>query len=69
MQTHIALATDSHTEGTMTEHLDADLLATGPTDMLSLHLTEDLGHLRHIQFSRQNHHIGKLGIEAKGLDV
>ena len=37
--------------------------------MLSLHLTPDLGHLLHVEFTRQDHDIGKLRIEAQGLDV
>ena len=53
----------------MAEHLDADLLSRRPADMLFLHLTEDVSHLLHVQLTRQHHDIGKLGIEAQGLDV
>ena len=69
MQTHITLATDSHTKGAMTEHLDTDLLTAGTTDMFLFNLTIDLSHLIHIQFTCQHHHIGKLGIELQRLDI
>ena len=69
MQTHVALTANGHAQGTMTEHLDTYLLATGTTDMLLLHLSEDLSHLIHIELTCQHHHIGKLGIELQGLDI
>ena len=37
--------------------------------MLFLYLAIDVGHLLHIQFAGQHHDVGKLGIEAQGLDV
>ena len=69
METHIALAADGHAEGSVTEHLDTDLLTAWAADVLGLHLSEDLCHLIHIQFTSQHHHIGKLGVEAQSLDV
>ena len=69
MQAHVALTANGHAQGTMTEHLDTYLLATGTADVLLLNLTENLGHLVHVQLAGQHNHIGKLGIEAQGLDV
>ena len=69
VETHIALATDSHAQSTMTEHFDADLLTRRTTDVLFLNLPIDVGHLVEVEFASQDHHIGKLGIELKGLDV
>ena len=69
MQTHIAFAADSHTEGSVTKHLNADLFTRGATNMCFFHLTVDLRHLIHIQLTRQYHHIGKLGIELQSLNI
>ena len=69
MEAHIALAADGHAESPVTEHLNTNLLTAWAADMLCLHLTVDLSHLFHIQFSRQHHDIGKLSIEAQCLDV
>ena len=69
MQTHVALAADGHAESAVAEHFDTYLIAAGATDMLLFNLTENLGHLVHIQLARQHHNIGKLGVELQGLDV
>ena len=69
MQAHVTLAADGHAEGTVAEHLDADLLARRAADMFGLHLAVDLGHLVHVQLTRQHHDIGKLSIEAQGPDI
>ena len=69
VETHIALATDSHTEGTVTEHLDAHRLTTRATDMLILNMLKDLSHLLHLQFTSQHHHISKLGVELQGFRI
>ena len=69
METHVALAADGHAEGAVAEHLNADELARGAADMLLTDLTVDICHLIHIQFTGEHHDIGKLGVEAQGLDV
>ena len=69
MQTHVALAGDGHAERTVTEHLDADEPPAWSADVLLHNLTVYFGHLAHVQFARQHHHIGKLCIEAQRLDV
>ena len=69
MQAHIAFSTDGHAEGTVTEHLDTNLLARRTTDMLGLYLSIDLGHLLHVQLAGEHNDIGKLSVEAQRLDV
>ena len=69
MQAHVALAADGHAEGTVTEHLDADLFPAWAANVLCLYFTIDLGYLVHIQLACQYYDIGKLGIELQGLDV
>ena len=69
VQTHVALAADSHAEGTVAEHLDAYELALGSADVLLLYLAIDGCHLVHIEFAGKHHDIGKLGIEAQRLNV
>ena len=69
VETHVALAADSHAQGSVAEHLDADLLAAGTADVLSLYLAVYLRHLFHVQFTGQHYDIGELCIEAQSLDV
>ena len=69
VQTKVALAADGHAERAVAEHLYAYLMAAGAADVLLLNLAENLGHLVHIQLTRQHHHIGKLSIELQRLDI
>ena len=45
---HVALARYRHAQGTMAEHLDADLLAHRAADVLLLYLFVDMFHLVHV---------------------
>ena len=69
MQTHVALARNSHTESTVAEHFYANQFATRATNVLFFNLSVYFCHLFHIQFARQHCHIGKLRIEFQCLDV
>ena len=53
----------------MTEHLDAHGLSMWTTDILLHYLPVYLRHLVEVQLAGQHHHIGKVGIEAQGLDI
>ena len=69
VETHVALATHGHAEGTVTEHFDAYAPAARATDVIGLDGPVDFLHLAQIQFSRQNDDIGVTGIEPQRLYV
>ena len=68
-KTHIALARYCHAQSSVAKHLNAYQLTAWTSDVLLLYLSVYLRHLIHVEFSGQYHHVGKLGIEAQGLDV
>ena len=69
-QAHVALARDGHAERAMAEHLDADGLARRTEDGLrAMDGLVDMAHLVHIELARQYGNVGKLRVEAQGLDV
>ena len=53
----------------MTEHLNTYQFTTGSCDVLFFYLAVDVGHLFHLQLTRQHYHIGKLSIELQCLDI
>ena len=69
VQTHIALTRNGHAQRTVTEHLDAHEFTFRSAYVLLHNLTVYLCHLLHIQLARQDHHIGKLGIELQSLHI
>ena len=69
MQAHIALATDSHAQCSVAEHLDADRLAVRAGDILLTNLVGDALHLIHIELTRKHHHIGKLRIKSHSIGI
>ena len=69
VEAHVALAADGHTEGAVTEHLYADLFPAWAANVFCLYLTVYLRYLVHVQFAGEYYDIGKLRIEAQGLDV
>ena len=69
VERQVALAADGHAQGAVAEHLDADALTRRAADILLADVAVDFRYLLQIQFTRQHNHIGKLGIEAQGLDI
>ena len=69
LKAHIALAADSHTEGAVAEHLDADGVAVGTKDVSLRNLRVDVSHLVHVKLTRKHHHVGKLSVELQCLGV
>ena len=69
VQAHVALAADGHAEGAVAEHFYSDLLTAGAADVLLLDVAVNLGHLLHLQFAGQHHHVGKLRIESQRFNV
>ena len=69
VQAQVALAAYGHAQGTVAEHLNANQFALGAADILFQYLLVNLSHLVQIKFTRQYHHIGKLGIELECFNV
>ena len=53
----------------MAEHFYAHEVAARAGDVLLFNLLMNVGHLLHVEFARQYHHVGKLGVKLQGLDV
>ena len=69
LKAHIALAADSHTEGAVAEHLDADGVAVWSDDVSLRNLRVDVSHLVHVKLTCKHHHVGKLSVELQCLGV
>ena len=69
VQRKIALARYRHAQSAVAEHLDTYPLTARSADILFTDMTVNFRHLLQIQFARQHHHIGKLGIETQSLHI
>ena len=69
VEREVAFAAHRHTERAVGENLDLHQLALGPADVVLADKVGDFLHLAQRQLAGGDHHVGKLGIEAHGLDV
>ena len=69
VKAQIALATNSHTQSTMTEHLYPDKFAMRTTHILFHYLLIYITNLPHVEFTCKHNNISKLGIKLQSLNI